>query len=485
MPNGSAKGVVAAGHRLTAQAGVDILREGGTAIDAAIAALAMSCVCEPVLCSPGGGGFAMLRDGKAGETTLIDFFAQTPLRKRARADDGVREVLVDFGTATQAFHIGPATTATPGFWYGIEHLHARGGTIGLPDLVSSACRAAREGLEITPFQHFLSTVVGPILTASEDARKLFAPDGNLQEAGETFRNPGLADALETLANEGLLKSAVGAEMVREQDGHGHLSQADFEAYASIVRSPLSVSAADAGIRLNPLPAASGPLIAHSLKHLESSDPVDIARALLATGQARREANGDLAALRDMPLRQRGTTHLSVIDAAGNACAVTVSNGEGNGDIVGEFGFMLNNILGEEDVNPAGTDDWPENTRLSSMMCPTVIEKADGSIVAMGSGGSNRIRSAILQTVIQICMNDEDLEHAITAPRLHLEGEHVDFEDFFAPEVRSELCALFPDHRAWPERNLFFGGVHAAMLTADGTFIGQGDTRRDGIALIAD
>lgn len=482
MSSTRSRGVVAAGHELTAATAADVLRQGGTAFDAAIAALAMSCVCEPILSSPGGGGFAMVRDSATGSTQLIDFFAQTPLERRLAADEGIEQIHADFGTATQAFHIGPATVATPGFFHGLQALHACGATHSLIDLFEPAVQAARIGISVSPFQHYLATVVEPIVTNTAGARRLFAPNGTLLRPGETFRNPGLADALESLALNGV-GGQVDLAIVENQAERGHVVAGDLEAYEVIERAPLAIETNGATVYVNPLPAASGTLIAHTLSHLESPHPVDIARALLATSQARQSARGDLSVLASVPLRQRGTTHISVIDADGTACAVTVSNGSGNGEVVDDFGFMLNNILGEEDVNPAGSDGWPTNTRLSSMMCPTMIEFSDGRVVALGSGGSNRIRSAICQVVVSLCLNGVDLNAAVMAPRLHVEGEHLDFEDLYDESVRGELVGLFADHRAWPERNMFYGGVHSVGMDGAGSFAGCGDARRDGTAII--
>jgi gamma-glutamyltranspeptidase/glutathione hydrolase len=467
-----ARGVVAAGHRLTAEAGADVLRAGGTALDAVIASIAMACVCEPVLCSPGGTGFAMVRDGASGATSVIDFFAQTPVASRQPEGIGVRAVHADFGPAAQAFQIGPATSATPGFFSGVEALHAAGATWSLGDLFAKAVGAARSGVRITPFQHYLSTVVRPILLASPAGADLFAPGGDLLAQGAAFRNPALADSLEILATDGFVDSSVGRECVGAQADEGHLTATDFASYTAIERPPVAVQVGESVVYMNPPPAASGALIAHSLRHLESPGPVDVARALQATGEARHA----------ITLRQRGTTHVSVIDASGTACAVSVSNGEGNGELIGNLGFMLNNILGEEDVNPVGAVGWPVDTRLSTMMCPAIIESPGGGLVALGSGGSNRIRSAILQVIVELCLKGADLGAAIDAPRLHVEAEHLDFEDRYDHDVRAELCALFADHRAWPEPNLFFGGVHGTGVDPDGRFTGCGDPRRDGVSI---
>ena len=102
-----------------------------------------------------------------------------------------------------------------------------------------------------------------------------------------------------------------------------------------------------------------------------------------------------------PAAYRGTTHISVIDRDGNAASASLSNGEGNGSIVGNFGFMLNNMLGEEDLTPEGLGNWREGVRLSSMMAPTIILEPDGTVIALGSGGSNRIRTAILQVAVNL------------------------------------------------------------------------------------
>ena len=447
----------------------------------------MACVCEPVLCSPGGGGFAMVRDGSTGEISVVDFFAHTPLARRDVDGDAVRLIHADFGTTTQAFHVGPGTTATPGFFAGVDALRSLGSSMSMRRLFAPAVEGARAGVRISGFQHYLSTVVRPILVATKPAAALFAPDGDLRPAGSVFVNRGLADAFEEVAHSGFHGGRVERACIESQAGRGHLTADDLDAYTARWRDPLAVDVAGWTVHLNPLPAAGGTLIAHTLRGLEATtaptSPIGMAEALRATGRARSQAGGRLAELDGPALRQRGTTHVSVIDGEGNACSVSTSNGEGNGELVDDFGFMLNNILGEDDVNPDGPA-WPLNTRLSSMMCPTIIEGPRGEIVALGSGGSNRIRSAIAQVVAALCSNpDTDLTSAVTAPRLHVEGDHLDFEDQLEDTIRAELRRRFPDHRAWPEPNLFFGGVHAVGTDADGELRGAGDARRDGAAVV--
>jgi len=477
------RGVVAAGHGLTASAAGHVLEQGGNAFDAAIAAMAMACVAEPVLCSPGGGGFAMIRHGETGSVSSLDFFPHTPRQRRQEALQGTEQIFANFGAASQAFRIGPGTVATPGFCTGIHALHRAGASLPLQELFAPAIEAAQSGITITPFQHFLSTVVEPILTASQGARRLFTPDGSLLEPGSTVVNPGLAEALAMLAVSPMTDCDVGRAVVDAQQAGGNLTMDDLTGYEATVREPLTVKVGQSLVHMNPFPAAGGLLVAHSLSRIDSTNPVDVAQAFRSTANARAEASDELGRLDPALLRRQGTTHISVVDAHGTACAVTVSNGAGNGEIVDGFGFMLNNILGEDDLNPAGPGRWPVNTRLSSMMCPTIIEQPDGGLVALGSGGSNRIRTAIAQVVARLCFDDADIASAVDAPRLHVEGEHLDFEDRYDDVTREELCAHFPDHLAWPNVDLFYGGVHAVRLDPSGRAEGRGDVRRDGTSLV--
>ncbi len=487
MSAGTHAGAVAAGHELTGQTAVEVLKSGGNAFDAAIAAAWMACVCEPVLASPGGGGFAMTHQAD-GSTRLYDFFAQTPRTKRADAAD-FRQVFADFGTAVQGFHIGQGATATPGMVPGLFRLNTELGSWSMQDLVHPAVLAGRTGVRMTRFQRFLNTVIEPILIASHQAAALFVPDGRHPAVGEMVTNPGLSAFLELLGQNGLPGYQGGKVlecMLERQLVRGHLGEPDFSGYQVERRQPLVASICDATVYMNPLPSAGGTLIGHTLAHISGTDGPSIAGALDATDKARRDTGGNLKALarQDNPPSYRGTTHISVIDRAGNACAMTLSNGEGNGELVGPFGFMLNNMLGEEDVNPFGALGWKEDIRMSSMMCPCVALGQDGSVVALGSGGSNRIRSAILQVLLRLLADGLPVEQSIAAPRLHVESGHLDFEDLPGLSGRTELTTSFPDHLAWPEPNLFFGGCHMVRRTVDGRFEGAGDPRRGGVFLHA-
>ena len=182
--------------------------------------------------------------------------------------------------------------------------------------------------------------------------------------------------------------------------------------------------------------------------------------------------------------QRGTTHISVIDANGNMASLTVSNGEGCGYVVPGTGIMLNNMLGEEDINPRGFDSWPVNSRMSSMMSPTLAFTDKSDVIVTGSGGSNRIRTALLQVLINLIDFDMTVEDAVEGPRIHFEDGMLNVEYGFDPTEIDELVASFPNHKAWKEKNIFFGGTHTAAYNLQSkTLSGAGDPRRGGICAV--
>ena len=503
-----ARGCVAAGHPVTAAAAATILRAGGNAFDAALAAVAAACVAEPVLCSTGGGGFMLARPVDA-PTRLYDFFVHTPRRRRPASEAHASPVITDWGTTSQEFQIGLGTAATPGLVRGLFAVHRELGRTPMPAILAPAVAAAHRGIEVTPFQAYLMTLVAPIYLAEPTTRALFGgPDGAPLRQGELLHNPELGGLLEALGREGerlFYEGEVAAAIVAQcRDAGGHITAADLHAYQVEHRTPLTLRYRDATLSTNPPPSAGGILIAFGLGLLARLELGDLAfgsaehlgllssvlartvdvRALHGAGEAlladellQRHA----AELTTARAAYRGTTHISVIDAAGNAASVTLSNGEGCGTLVPGTGMMLNNMLGEDDVNPAGPHGWPEDQRLSSMMAPTAITRDDGWFAVTGSGGSKRIRSAILQVLSNMIDFGMSPEAAVTAPRLHVEPGQINLEGGFPDAGKALLAELFPRVTAWDQRNMFFGGCHTVARAPDGALTGVGDPRRDGVA----
>ncbi len=262
---------------------------------------------------------------------------------------------------------------------------------------------------------------------------------------------------------------------------------------------------------NPEPSSGGPLIAFALKLLESWQPAasfgsaehlgPLLRAMTLTNAARADVERDAVvghallhasflepyrhSLREHLLSSRGTTHVSVADYHGNLASLSVSNGEGCGFVLPETGIMLNNMLGEEDLHAGGLDSWTPNRRLSSMMAPTVVERADGRLLALGSGGSNRLRTAIVQVLVNLLDLDLPLAEAVSLPRVHLEADRLDLEPGLPDRVAETLAAAageqaHKEHSVWDRLSLFFGGVHAVEIDPNRRIAhGAGDPRRGG------
>jgi len=510
----TAKGVIAAGHPETTRAAAIILEEGGNAFDAVLAAVFAASVVEPILCSLGGGGFLLARSGD--DVTSYDFFAQTPKQKAPEADLDFYPIDADFGTVTQEFHIGMASMATPGMVRGLFQIHRDLCTMPMRRIMEPAMALARGGFTVNALQAYLFQVVGPICLSSPASRAIFAGDADpkrLKAAGETMTNPDFADTLDALAQggedlfyRGDIADAIASDC---QDGGGLLSRADFEDYAVHQRQPLCTLYRGQRIFTNPPPSSGGILIAFALELLKDLDikelgfgtPVYLERLIRVmelTNKARLDRalqddattllkpsflESSKAEVLGRPQANCGTTHVSIIDAAGNAASMTLSNGEGAGYIAPETGIMLNNMLGEEDINPAGFHRWPTDTRMSSMMAPSLAVGPGGSLIAFGSGGSNRIRTAILQVVINLLDFAMPVKDAVDAPRVHFEGGLLNMEHGFSDAVTQHLAAEFAETKCWEQRNLFFGGVHAARMdvpaSGDIAFDGAGDPRRDG------
>ena len=184
-------------------------------------------------------------------------------------------------------------------------------------------------------------------------------------------------------------------------------------------------------------------------------------------------------------RLGSTTHVSVMDADGGVATVTCSNGSSSGVVVPGTGMHLNNMMGEEDLNPGGFHGHTPGHRVPSMMAPTVVLRGGKPEVALGSAGSNRIRSAIVQTIAAVVDGGLDAQAAVDSPRVHVEGPLVDAEPGVDEHALDALRARDWKVKQWHERNLYFGGVQAVARTADGRLSGGGDPRRGGVAVLVD
>ncbi len=499
---------MAAGHPQTAQAAAEVLKSGGNAFDAAIAALYVSSIAEPALASLGGGGF-LLAAPNDGRAAVLDFFVQTPTQHKSPDELDARSFICDFGSAQQEFIIGAGTSAVPGYVAGLFETARRYATMPMTELIQPAVALLKEGIEVTAMQAHIFDILTPIYLHGE-AAQIFESrrsPGATAQAQEVIFMPGYADLLESLAIEGedLFYRGEIAQAIEQValDG-GLIRYADMVHYAVAIRAPLSVDYGDHRIFLNPPPSSGGILIGFDLSRLQrhgigqhtlGSDSyiktmLDTLAASSQLGTADFQAEDETDAawsnyyrsqLRDYPQAARGTTHISIIDRHRNAASVSVSNGEGCGTLIPNTAVMLNNMLGEHDLNPWGVTGWPTQVRLSSMMAPTVAINGSGHLIALGSGGSNRIPSAIAQVLIGMIEYGLSAKAAVQAPRVHYHQGHAYLESAESAGLPASVAAAYPVHTRFDRRDIFFGGVHA--VSQAGRFVrGFGDDRRGGIAV---
>ncbi len=482
------KGVVAAGHPETAEAGAVALRAGGNAVDAALAAMMASFVCEPALTSLGAGGY-MLVSTPEGEDVLLDFFVEVPGRAGAdapRAD--LIPVTVTFGDVDQVFNAGPASCGTYGTPAGICAAHERFAVLPLTELAAPAVGLARNGVRVNAHQAYVFEILDPIVATSAEGRALLRIDDRLPAEGDVLAQPELAESLQRLAEEGSEPFYTGDIAHRVcgflHERGGPLSFEDLAAYEAIPRDPVRTTYRGRAIRTNPPPSAGGLLIASVLHELDlEPGPASDERivAAMQAAQAARTPQFVDGLGRGAPFIEDflgTTTHISVIDDQGMACSVTTTNGAGSGVVVPGTGLHLNNMMGEADLSPFGFFTYEPGRRLPSMMSPTVVRDADGHVsLSVGSAGSNRIRSAILQVILGLIDHGRDVEAAVTAPRLHWEDGIV----YAEPGIDGDHLEAAGHTLAWfRDLNLFFGGCQAVTRNpSTGEIKGAGDPRRGG------
>jgi gamma-glutamyltranspeptidase / glutathione hydrolase len=496
--------------------GADVLRAGGSAVDACVAAAFASWVAEPALAGPGGGGFLVAYDAARRRPLALDCFVAVPGAGHAGPVAPLEPYIVDFGTGQQTFLVGPGSCAVPGVTAGLEQAHRRLGRLPWAELARPAVALARTGVELTPAHADVIALLAGFLGSSPEGASVFGPADSPLQAGQITANPPLAGTLERIAEHGARELADG-ETARALVAHqaatgGRLTAADLAAYRAIRRRPVELAYRDCTFVTNPPPSSGGALIAHALAVLASGPPLtgvlapgSVARiaAALRSANAQRTPAFERALYRGGALRrvlaaaQSGqlahaasanwppgapwTTHISVLDAAGNAASLTCSTGCGSGVVVPGTGVHLNNMLGETDLAVSSLQLSP-GMRLTSMMAPSLVLR-DGRVeLVVGSSGSARIRSAIVQVVVAALDLGLPLQEAVELARVHPEGDELDCEGGLPGATLDALEAAGERVVRWPGRNIYFGGAQVVARSGDG-FAAAGDPRRGGAGIV--
>jgi gamma-glutamyltranspeptidase/glutathione hydrolase len=447
------RAAVAAGHPATAATGAEILAEGGTAADAAVAMCLASCVAETMMTGLLGGGHAMWWDGRRG--ALVDCFVSVPAAIGAMDDLPVR-----FGEDVVHYRVGPASCGVPGVPAGLELLYEAGGRLPWRRLVEPALLLARSGTGLPPRHAACLAMLEEVMTLGRGA-ELHAPEGSLLGPDAVVSQPGLVETLECLADEGLRSVYRGtlAEAVLGIDGVT-LTWDDLDAYRAAWREPAREEW-------------------HGRHVLTRAGLSGVPEALAVLPRLAGRSETERALALCAALAQPGgpdthTTNLVAIDAAGRACVLTTSLGVGAGVWVPGFDLHLNSMLGETDLAVGGLQP---GERMESMMAPTVVLDAGGLALAIGAAGGTRLRTALVSVLAGVL--DEGLapQDAVDRPRLHPAGRTVHAE----PGVdEAALTQLESQGRAivrWDGLHHYFGGV--SCVGREGA---AGDPRRDGHAV---
>ena len=516
---------IAAGDVQTVDAAAHMLRQGGNAVDAAVAAMFAALLAEPPLINLGGGGIALVAHGD--RVQAYDFMADMPSGTPGPAMD-FYEVVVQFEAASQSFWLGRASVAVPGFVAGLHALHADHGRLPWAQVLQPAIRLAEDGAVISPAQAHIIALLADLYRQDPALRDLFLPNDRPIPAGARLRRPALARTLRVLAQEGpdaFYRGSIAQAIVADQQAHGGLiTAADLANYRVHRSQPLQRAYRDATVWLPGAPSKGGGLVAftlalladHDLAALQPLSPGHVrllAEAMRLTQHARPWWEGDATrrarflspafiaeyrarlrrALAQGPFPQEPpepptgpyTTHISVADAQGLVVSMTVTAGEDAGFIVPGTGIRLNNMLGEADLHPEGFHRLPAGARLGTMMTPLIARwnAAPGPVtLAVGSGGSSRIRSAVLQTFSYVYDFGQGLTQAVDAPRVHYEDGVLHLEGGVPPATAQALAARGYRVNPWPERSMYFGGAHAVVLTPEDAQA-AGDPRRGGAAQV--
>jgi len=500
---------VAATSTLAVEAGLALAEAGGSAVDAALATMLVTSVTEPGVVSPLGGAFINIWPAGA-EPVLIDGNVEMPGRglPAERFGAGVRELHTPYAGGLTVY-AGHGSAATPGAFAAMGIAHARYGRVPWAEVVEPAVAAARDGYPLGAAAAFYLAFTGDsIFGWHEETRSAVRRvDGTLAVSGDRMASAELAGSMEVIAAEGpssVYTGSLADRIARDMaDCGGLITREDLAEYRAVQRQPLRLRLGDWSMATNPPPSIGGPVLAALLRLWTDRDGgrggtldelIAIQRRVLDYRRAHIDVAEDLGAAGQLLLdlvRTAGlaglstsasTAHVSVTDADGLACAITASAGYGSGATVPGTGLMLNNCLGEPELNRRGLHALRPGTRLASNMAPTTAVRDDGARLAIGTPGADRITTALMQVLDAFCLRGDDLKAAIDRRRLHVrlldDGswrvDHESDPDLAAAATRSGM----PTYEHPPGVSMYFGGVGAALLEPDGRLLAAADPRRE-------
>jgi gamma-glutamyltranspeptidase/glutathione hydrolase len=438
-----------------------VLEDGGNAADAAVAASLASCVTETVMTGLLGGGHAIYYDAASGRVRNLDSFVAVPGLGAEPRETELLHLDVPFGAELVHYAVGPASCAVPGLPAGLAALSSEHGLLPWQRLVEPAVRLARDGVDFPAAHAACLAMLAPVMTMNEGAG-IYAPGGELLQAGDRLEQPGLVAALEALADDAasVYRGVIATELLAlSAERGGLLTRMDFESFEPRWSEPIELGYA--GGRLTTRAGLSGiPESVPRLPRLNGLDETERVLALVEAFGAPTDLHGD-------------TTNVSVVDRDGNACVFTSSLGLGSGDFIPGFDLHLNSMLGEADLLHGPLEP---GSRMNSMMAPLLAFDRDGLSLAAGAAGGTRLRTALLSVVAGILDEGLPADAAVERPRFHPAPDVVNAEPGVNEAALAQLEGRGLEVRRWPARHHYFGGV--SVVSRMGA---AGDQRRSGAA----
>ena len=525
-------GMVSSASKLASEVGAETLRQGGNAVDAAVATAFALAVTWPSAGNIGGGGF-LVYHGDDGEATTFDFREKAPMAATERMYLGL-----DGAVVNNSNHFGPLAVGVPGTVAGLYLAHSRLGSLPWEDLVQPAVELAREGIPITySLQTGFERSASRFRQYPASERKFIKADGSFYELGETWAQPDLAHTLELIRDNGAdgFYRGENAERLASfmADIGGLITEEDLAAYAAREREPIRGTYRGYEIVSMPPPSSGGVGIVQMLNILEGFDlaelghnSADYLHVLTETMRRaysdRAEHLGDPDFNESMPLdrltdkdyaadlrasidmthksesspelfaqayESEETTHFSVVDEDGNMISMTytLEFGYGSAIVVDGGGYLLNNELGDFNAVPGVTDERgqigtapnlvaPEKRPLSSMS-PTIVAQDGKPVFAIGSPGGKTIINTTMQVILNVIDHGFNIAQAIEAGRIH----HQWLPDVTSIESNSLSADTLESFQARGHQIRERGSQGAAMGVyydrEQNLFLGASDSRR--------
>ena len=529
--------LVSASHPLAAEAGAEMLRRGGNAVDAAAAVQFALNVVEPQYSGIGGGGFLMIHLAATGQTVVLDGREMAPAASTPDQFLGSDGRPLPFDQA----HVQGTAVGVPGTPMLVSVALERYGSLPLAETLGPAVDFAENGFRVNRFLAADLESARAKLASWPATAAIFLPHGEPLREGDLLRQADLAKTLRMMQAEGVAPfyaGEIGAAIVATQaERGGRMTMADLVAYTVRERAPVVGSYRDYQIATMPPPSSGGLTMLQMLRMLEPFAPRSTGhntpRTLHLMIEAMRLAYADRghymgdADFVDVPTRglldpayvdtrralidperpnpapQPGdpfayqhagtrpafagalgedglhTTHLTIVDGAGNVVSftTTIEAGWGTGMVVPGYGFLLNNELTDFDFQPGGPNQVEPGKRPRSSMTPTIAFRDGQPVFALGSPGGATIITTVTQVFLNVAEHGMGLQEAIDAGRIFSSGyPSFTWEAQVDGATIEALRALGHTPAAAPTR---IGSVQAALRGADGAWVGAADPRREG------